>query len=70
MNRPIEQCHNEIREILKARHVFGNDESAQTFSELLRINHNFVKIYHGLDCNIPVYTSNIDLNLEENKYLT
>ena len=43
VNRSIERYHNEIREKLKSRRGLDNDKSAQTFSELLRINHNFVK---------------------------
>ena len=69
VNRPIERYHNEIRERLKARRGLGNDESAQTFSELLKINHNFVKPHQGLDGKTPAQAANIDLNLGTNKYL-
>ena len=69
VNRPIERYHNEIRERLKARRGLGNDESAQTFSELLKINHNFVKPHQGLDGKTPAQAANIDLNLGDNKYL-
>jgi len=69
VNRPIERYHNEIRERLKARRGLGNDESAQTFSELLKINHNFVKPHQGLDGKTPAQAANIELNLGENKYL-
>ena len=53
MNRPIEGYHNEIRERLKARRGLDNDESAQLFSELLKINHNLVKLHEGLDDRTP-----------------
>lgn len=43
VNRPIERYHNEIRERLKAIRGLGDDESAQRFSDLLKINHDFVK---------------------------
>ncbi len=43
----MEIYHNKIRERLKARSGLGNDESVQTFSELLKINHNFVKPHKG-----------------------
>ena len=69
VNRPIERYHNEIRERLKARRGLGNDKSAQTFSELLKINHNFVKPHQGLDGKTPAQAANIDLNLGDNKYL-
>ncbi len=69
VNRPIERYHNEIRERLKARRGLGNDESAQTFSELLKINHNFVKPHEGLDGKTPAQSAGINLDLGENKYL-
>ena len=69
VNRPIERYHNEIRENLKTRRGLGNDESAQTFSELLKINHNFVKPHQGLDGKTPAQAANIELNLGYNKYL-
>ncbi len=69
VNRPIERYHNEIRERLKARRGLGNDESAQTFSELLKINHNFVKPHQGLDGQTSAQAANIDLNLGQDKYL-
>ncbi len=53
VNRPIERYHNEIREKLKARRGLGNDESAQTFTELYKIYHNFVKPHQGLDGKTP-----------------
>jgi len=69
VNRPIERYHNEIRERLKARRGLGNDESAQTFSEFLKINHNFVKPHEGLDGKTPAQAANIDLKLGQDKYL-
>lgn len=68
-NRPIERYHNEIRERLKARRGLGNDRSAQTFSELLKINHNFVKPHQGLGGKTPAQKAGIDLRLGDNKYL-
>ena len=49
VNLPIERYHNEIRVVLNARRSLGNDESAQTFAELLKIHHNFVKKHMGLN---------------------
>ena len=69
VNRPIERYHNEIRENLKARRGLGNDESAQDFSELLKINHNFVKPHEGLDGKTPAQAAKIDLGLGADKYL-
>ncbi len=56
-------------EKLKARRGLGNDELAQTFSELLKINHNFVKPHEGLDGKTPAQVANVDLNLGKDKYL-
>ena len=69
VNRPIERYHNEIREKLKSRRGLGNDESAQNFAELLRINHNFVKPHQGLDGKTPAESAGINLELGDNKYL-
>lgn len=69
VNRPIERYHNEIREKLKSRRGLGNDDSAQDFVELLKINHNFVKPHQGLDGKTPAQAANIDLNLGQDKYL-
>jgi len=69
VNLPIERHHNEIRENLKSRRGLGNDESAQTFSELLKINHNFVKPHQGLDGKTPAQAVSIDLDLGADKYL-
>ena len=54
---------------MKSRRGLGNDKSTQTFSELLRINHNFVKPHEGLDGKTPAQAANIDLNLGADKYL-
>ena len=69
VNRPIERYHNEIRENLNARRGLGNDESAQIFSELLKINHNFVKPHQGLDGKTPAQKAGIDLELGADKYM-
>ena len=58
-----------VRERLKARRGLGNDESAQTFSDLLKINHNFVKPHEGLDGKTPAEKVGINLELGDNKYL-
>ena len=69
VNRPIERYHNEIRENTKTRHGLGNDESAQDFAELLKINHNFVKSHQGLKGKTPAQAANVDLGLGADKYL-
>ena len=69
VNLPIERYHNEIRANLKTRRGLGNDESAQDFSELLKINHNFVKPHQGLGGKTPAQAANIDLKLGNDKYL-
>lgn len=57
------------RENLKTRRGLGNDNSAQTFCELLKINHNFVKPHQGLNGKTPAEVAGIDLNLGKDKYL-
>ena len=69
VNLPIERYHNEIRENLKARRGLGNDQSAQDFAELLKINHNFVKPHQGLKGKTPAEAAHINLGLGANKYL-
>ena len=69
LNRPIERYHNEIRAILKSRRGLGNEKSAQTIAELLRIHHNFVKKHMGLDGKTPAEVAGIDLKLGKNPYL-
>ena len=69
MNRSIERYHSKIRERPKTRRGSGNDESAQTFSKLLKINHNFVKPHEGLDGKTPAQSAGINLDLWNNKYL-
>ena len=66
-NRPIERYHNEIRENLKTRRGLGNDESAQDFAEMLRINHNFIRPHMGLDGATPAEAAGIDEDLGEDK---
>jgi len=67
MCSPSERYHNEIREKLKDIRGLGNDESSQIFSELLKINHNFVKPHQGLYGKTQA--ANIELNLGDDKYL-
>ena len=69
VNIPIERYHNEARENLSARRGLGNDESAQTFCDLLKINHNYVKPHQGLDGKTPAQKAGIDLELGTDKYL-
>ena len=57
VNRSIKRHHNEIRERLRSRRGLGNDGSVQTFLELLKINHNFVKSHQGLDGKTPTESS-------------
>ena len=46
----------------------GNDESAQTVMDLVRINHNYCRPHSGLPNSItPAEAAGIDLKLENNK---
>ncbi|MEW5841541.1 hypothetical protein [Nitrososphaera sp.] len=65
-NRPVERYHNEVREVIKARRGFGNDRSAETFLNGVRINHNFVRPHTGLPNNItPAEAAGLDLGLDK-----
>ncbi len=67
-NRPIERWHNEVREITKTRRGLGNDKSAQTFLDLKRIEHNYLRPHAGLSNKItPAEAAGIDLKLGNNK---
>ena len=67
-NRPIERWHNEIREITKTKRGLGNDQSAQIFADLKRIEHNFCRPHLGLPNGItPAEVAGIDLKLGNNK---
>ncbi len=67
-NRPVERWHNEVRENTKTRRGLGNDESAEVFADLIRINHNFCRPHAGLPKQItPAEAAGIDLKLGDNK---
>jgi transposase-like protein len=67
-NRPIERWHNEVREVTKTRRGLGNDQSAQVFADLKRIEHNFCRPHLGLPNGItPAEAAGIDLKLGDNK---
>ena len=43
-NRPIERWYNdEVREVMKTRRGLDNNQSAQVFADLKRIEHNFCR---------------------------
>jgi hypothetical protein len=67
-NRPIERWHNEVREVTNTRRGLGNDQSAQVFVNLKRIEHNFCRPHSGLLNKItPAEAAGIDLKLGDNK---
>jgi transposase-like protein len=67
-NRPVERWHNELRELTKTRRGLGNNESAQVYMDLARINHNYCKPHSGLPNKItPAVAAGIDLKLGSNK---
>ncbi len=69
VNRPVERYHGEIKANTNARRGLGNDRSAQSYADFLRINHNFVKPHMGLNGKTPAEAAKIDLHLGENKFL-
>ena len=67
-NRPIERWHNEVREVTKTRRGLGNNQSAQVFADLKRIEHNFCRPHSGLpNKTTPAEAAGIDLKLGDNK---
>jgi hypothetical protein len=67
-NRPIERWHNEVGEVTKTRRGLGNDQSAQDFVDLKRIEHNFCRPHLGLPDGItPAEAAGIDLKLGDNE---
>lgn len=47
----------------------GNDKTAQTYVDLYRINHNFIKPHMALNNQTPAQVAGINLSLGENKWL-
>jgi transposase-like protein/predicted nucleic acid-binding Zn finger protein/uncharacterized protein (DUF1778 family) len=65
-NRSVERYHNEVRENIKTRRGLGNDKSAETFLNGVRIRHNFVRPHTGLPNNMtPAEAAGIDLKLDK-----
>jgi putative transposase len=66
--RSVERWHNEVREITKTRRGLGNNQSAQAYMDLARINHNYCKPHSGLPNQVtPAVAAGIDLKLGDNK---
>ncbi|MGH9878229.1 MAG: hypothetical protein ACRD5H_11370, partial [Nitrososphaerales archaeon] len=60
--------HNEVREITKTRRGLGNNDSAQDFVDLKRIEHNFCRPHSGLPNKLtPAQAAGIDLALGDDK---
>jgi transposase-like protein len=67
-NRPIERWHNELREMTKTRRGLGNNNSAQVYVDLARINHNYCRPHSGMPSQItPAVAAGLDLKLGDNK---
>jgi hypothetical protein len=47
----------------------GNDKGAQTYADLHRIHHNFIKPHMALNNQTPAQVAGIDLQLGQNKWL-
>jgi transposase-like protein len=68
-NVRIERQFGELKDRTKVMRGLGNDKGAQTYADLHRINHNFVKPHMSLNNKTPAQVAGINLPLGENKWL-
>lgn len=68
-NVRIERHFGELKNGTKTMRGLGNDKGAQTYADIHRINHNFVKPHMGLNNQTPAQVAGINLRLGQNKWL-
>lgn len=68
-NVRMERHFGELKNRTKTMRGLGNDKGAQTYADLHRINHNFVKPHMSLNNQTPAQVAGIDLPLGNNKWL-
>ena len=68
-NVRIERHWGELKNRAKTMPGLGNDKGAQTYADLHRINHNFVKPHMGFNNQTPAEVAGINLALGKNKWL-
>lgn len=68
-NWPVERWHNEVRENTKTRRGLGNDRSAQTFMDFLRVYHNCIRPHMGLGGKTPAEVAGLNLDLGSDRFM-
>lgn len=68
-NVRIERQFGELKDRTKVMRGLGNDKGAQTYADLHRINHNFVKPHMALNGKAPAEVCGIKVE-GKNKWLT
>lgn len=68
-NVRIERHLGELKNRTKIMRGLGNDKSAQTYMDIHRINHNFVKPHMALNGKTPVEVCGITIE-GKNKWMT
>ncbi|MBS3064487.1 MAG: DDE-type integrase/transposase/recombinase [DPANN group archaeon] len=69
-NNIVERLNGEFREFDKVRRGFKSDETTETYLKGMKIYHNFVKPHLSLNGLTPSQKANIDLKLNQNKWLS
>ena len=69
-NNMVERLHNEFREFDKVRRGFYSIETAQNNLNGMKLYHNFIKKNMALNGLIPFQKANIDLELNNNRWLS
>jgi len=69
-NNPIERFHGTVRERDKVMRALKNDEPTNQIIEGFRIYYNFLRPHMGLNGKTPAEVANINLELEDNKWLS
>lgn len=68
-NNRVERLHGSMREREKVMRHFKKAQSAKTIFEGYRIWYNFIRPHMGLKNKTPAEASNVDLDLNGNKWM-
>ena len=69
-NNKVERYHNEFREFEKIRRNFKRVNTLEEWNNNYRMYHNFIKQYMALNNLTPSQKANINLPLENNRWLS
>jgi len=65
LKQSIEQIQSTVREMEKVMRGMGQDGTAQTLANGMRVNYNFIRPHMRLNGKTPAQTAGLDLRLEE-----